>query len=585
MTSKTTDEIATMLTSNQGSPTQSKTMTAASVLVTALFELGVTKAFGVSGGAMAPLWHSLSISPIDVIHCRQETGAVFAAIEYHFASGEPVAVFTTTGPGLTNALTGVLAAHDEGAKIVLVSAFSSAPKRGRWLIQETTVSTLPADLYRSGSLFHFASIIEEPVQLSQTRIQLAAGLARPGGFVAHIAMPTSIQSAPTTKMSHLQFQPPILELSAVIVERYVALLLNDSVVIWVGFGARHAAGKVRELAKRLQARVICSPRGKGIFPEDDPLFIGVTGIGGHETAAVAIAQLAPKHILVLGSRLGEASSFYDPRLTPNISFIHVDIDPTVPGVSYPDVMTVSVCAEIGSFLTAVLSHIPDRPSNRKPSNGSLSLVQAENSTASALDDSYRVRPQYLMQVIQNKIVDRSEATLLADSGNSFIWTTHYLKFVAPQRYRVSTGVGSMGHAAAGVLGAALALKGKAVAVLGDGAMLMTNEINTAVHCGAQAVWIVLNDGRYNMCAQGMETLGLTADATIPEVDFASFATAQGAMGIRVENELHLEAALDQAMSTTRPCVLDVLIDPAYRPPSDNRNSGLKSQMVFPNKLT
>ncbi|NJK52410.1 MAG: hypothetical protein HC936_05515 [Leptolyngbyaceae cyanobacterium SU_3_3] len=214
----------------------------------------------------------------------------------------------------------------------------------------------------------------------------------------------------------------------------------------------------------------------------------MTGIGGHETAAVAIAQLAPKHILVLGSRLGEASSFYDPRLTPDISFIHIDIDPAVPGVSYPDVPTMPVCAEIGSFLTAILSHIPDRPSNSKPSNGSLGLARAGHSTVPARDDSQRVRPQYLMQVIQNKIVDRSEAILLADSGNSFIWTTHYLKFVSPRRYRVSTGVGSMGHAAAGVLGAALALKGKAVAVLGDGAMLMTNEINTAVHCGAQAVW-------------------------------------------------------------------------------------------------
>jgi acetolactate synthase-1/2/3 large subunit len=444
---------------------------------------------------------------------------------------------------------------------------------------------MPAGLYRSGLPFHFASIIEDPAQLPQTRIQLAAGLARPGGFVAHIALPTSVQSAPIAKMSHFQFQTPILELSAASVERYVDLLLNDSVAIWVGFGARHAADKVRELAKRLQAPVICSPRGKGIFPEDDPLFIGVTGIGGHETTAVAIAQLAPKHILVLGSRLGEASSFYDSRLTPNISFIHVDVDPAVPGVSYPDVPTVSICTEIGSFLTAILSHIPDIPGNNKPSDGLLSLAKAEHSILAMHDDSHRVRPEYLMQVIQNKIVDNSAATLLADSGNSFVWTTHYLKFVDPQRYRVSTGIGSMGHAAAGVLGAALALKSKAVAVLGDGAMLMSNEINTAVHYGAQAVWIVLNDARYNMCAQGMETLGLTADATFPEVDFASFAIAQGAMGIRVENERQLDAAIDQAISTNRPCVLDVLIDPTCRPPSDNRNSTLKSQMVFPNKLT
>lgn len=585
MKSKNADKIVATPALNEGSFIQNETITASSALVTALTELGVTKAFGVSGGAIAALWHSLSISPIDVIHCRHETGAVFAAIEYHFASGEPVVIFTTSGPGLTNSLTGVLAARDEGAKIVLVSGFSSAPKRGRWLIQETTVLTMPADLYRSGSLFHFTSIIEDPAQLTQARIQIAAGLKCPGGFVAHIALPTSLQSAQVDKMAPLQFQMPSIEVSEDSIKRYVDLLLNGSVAIWIGFGARHASEEVRELAKRLQARVICSPRGKGIFPEDAPLFIGVTGIGGHESASIAMNQLAPNHILVLGSRLGEASSFYDPRLIPKVSFIHVDIDPTVPGVSYPDATTVTVCAEIGSFLTAVLRHIPDRPNNFKPSNGSLSLVKAENSTASALDNSHRVRPQYLMQVIQNKIVDRSEATLLADSGNSFIWTTHYLKFVAPRRYRVSTGVGSMGHAAAGVLGAALALKGKAVVVLGDGAMLMTNEINTAVHYGAQAVWIVLNDARYNMCAQGMETLGLTSDATIPEVDFASFANAQGAMGIRVENELQLEAAMDQAMSTTRPCVLDVLIDPDSKPPSENRNSSLKSQMAFPNKLS
>jgi thiamine pyrophosphate-dependent acetolactate synthase large subunit-like protein len=581
---KATDALAAMPSSNQGFPTQDKTITTASALVEVLSELGVTQAFGVSGGAMAALWHSLSSSSIDVIHCRHETGAAFAAIEYHFASGEPVVVFTTSGPGLTNALTGMLAAHDEGAKVVLISAFSSAPKRDRWLIQETTLSTMPADLYQSGSLFHFASIIENPAQLSQTRIQLAAGLTRPGGFIAHIALPTSIQSVPVAKMAHLQFQRPMLELSVFSIKPYADLLLDGSVAIWVGFGARHASKQVQALAKRLQAPVICSPRGKGIFPEDDPLFIGVTGIGGQETAAVAIAQLAPKHILVLGSRLGEASSFYDPRLTPAVSFIHVDIDPAVPGVAYPDVTTVPVCAEIGCFLTAILSHIPDRPGS-DPSHGSLSFAKAGDSILLAHDDRYRVRPQYLMQMIQSKIVDHSEATLLADSGNSFIWTTHYLKFVAPQRYRVSTGVGSMGHAAAGVVGAAIASKGKAVAVLGDGAMLMTNEINTAVHCGAQAVWIVLNDARYNMCAQGMVTLGLTADATIPEVDFASFASAQGAMGIRVENERQVEAALNQAMSTTRPCLLDVLIDPDCRPPSDNRNSVLKSQMVFPNKLT
>ena len=186
-----------------------------------------------------------------------------------------------------------------------------------------------------------------------------------------------------------------------------------------------------------------------------------------------------------------------------------------------------------------------------------------------------------MRAIQTHVVDGSAAPLFAECGNSFIWTTHCLRFREPGRYRVSTGVGSMGHAAAGVVGAALARGGRAVAVVGDGAMLMTNEISTAVRYRADALWIVLNDARYGMCAQGMESLGLEADASIPEVDFARFASAQGARGLRVAGEHELDAALREALATPGPCVLDVRIDPRCRAPSDNRNRGLGRQIAFP----
>lgn len=579
-------------------------MTAASALVSGLSQLGVTKVFGVSGGAIAAIWHSFSTSAIEVVHCRHETGAVFAATEYHFASNEPVAVFTTSGPGLTNALTGILAARDEGAKVILISPFSSAPNRTRWLIQETTFSTLPADCYRPGPLFHFASILEDPAQLNQTLVQLAAGFRRPNGFIAHLAIPPAVQSASIDHalsialretVTALVAQTSSLAIAAGSVKRYAELLLTGPTAIWVGFGARHAAAQVRQLATRLEARVICSPRGKGVFPENHPLFMGVTGMGGHDIAATKLAAIAPRHILVVGSRLGESSSFYDARLTPGVSFIHVDIDPAVPGVSYPTVPTEAVCADIGSFLTALLVHIPARrpPGQAPPTTSPLTDERAPASTEASRPATAnrhgRVRPPYLMEIIQTQLIDPAVAILLADSGNAFVWATHYLQFSQPGQYRLSTGVGSMGHTAAGVLGAALALKKspnanlgkKAVAIVGDGAMLMNNEINTAVHYSAPAIWIVLNDGRYNMCAQGMETLGLTADATIPAVDFACFAIAQGAMGLRVENEPQLESAIAAAITSPGPCVIDVWIDPDLRPPADNRNRGLKRQMVFP----
>ena len=137
----------------------------------------------------------------------------------------------------------------------------------------------------------------------------------------------------------------------------------------------------------------------------------------------------------------------------------------------------------------------------------------------------------------------------------------------------------MGHAGAGVVGAALGSRGKAVAIVGDGAMLMNNEVNTAVKFDVPAVWIVLNDARYNMCEQGMATLGLSADATFPEVDFAMLAQSLGARGVRVEREAELVPALRRAMAASGPFVLDVRIDPERRAPSQGRNRGLSRQLA------
>jgi acetolactate synthase-1/2/3 large subunit len=182
-----------------------------------------------------------------------------------------------------------------------------------------------------------------------------------------------------------------------------------------------------------------------------------------------------------------------------------------------------------------------------------------------------------MSAIQRTVVDGSDAVVLAESGNSFTWATNYLRFAQPGRYRVSTNVGSMGHAATGVLGAALGRGGKAVAIVGDGAMLMNMEVNTAAKQGLPAVWIVLNDGRYNMCYQGMAALDMAgcADATFPPTDFAMLARAMGAEGLRVESEDELEAGLARALAAPGPFILDVLIDADQVAPTNGRNEGLR----------
>jgi acetolactate synthase-1/2/3 large subunit len=183
-----------------------------------------------------------------------------------------------------------------------------------------------------------------------------------------------------------------------------------------------------------------------------------------------------------------------------------------------------------------------------------------------------------MEAVQRQVVEQSDAVVLAESGNAFFWANHLLRFRSPGRYRVSTGFGSMGHAATGVVGAAIARGGKAVALVGDGAMLMLMEVSSAVQYGAQAVWVVLNDGLYSMCDQGMRAMGWEPFGTsIPATDFVALLRAMGADGLHVECEADLDEALRAAMEAAGPFVVDVRIDRSETAPTGRRNRNLMQQ--------
>jgi acetolactate synthase-1/2/3 large subunit len=555
-------------------PAVAPASTVSTALVDALCRLGVTHAFGVMGGAIAPFFHAVAHGPMTTLHLRHEAGAAFAAVEASLATRRPVLVFTTAGPGLTNALTGMLAARWDGAHVIFVSASTVAANRGRVATQETSPATIGAHgLYLPGGALHYATTIEHPAQLAPAIAQLASGLARPGGFVAHLSLPIDLQHAPCAPPRVSTDRGALVPACApATIAAHAALLTAARPVLWLGFGARHAAGPIRRLVERLDARVMCSPRGKGVFPEDDPRFLGVTGLGGHTRVDELLTAERPAYTLVLGTRMGESTSFWASELTPAEAFIHVDADPAALGVAYPHVPTHAAVAEIGAYVDALLAALgepaaaPAAPT--APRRGPLHSPRA----------AAGVRPQYLFEELQRVIVDGSDAWLMAESGNSFCWSTHHLRYREPGRYRVSTGFGSMGHATTGVVGAALARDGKAVAVVGDGAMMMMNELHSAVQYRADALWVILNDACYLMCAQGMTVMGWEPfSCDLPRVDFVALARAIGADGERVATELELGPALERALVARGPRVLDVTIDPREAPPSGRRNRSLMQQ--------
>lgn len=522
-----------------------------------LCELGIEDIFTIIGGGIAPLIAALQRAGLRIRHFRHEGGAAFAAHEASMASGRPVAVCVTTGPGIYNALTGMAAARADGGRILLLSGATSPAMRGKGAVQETGLETMPAEVFTSGTLFPFAKIVVDARELPGIFARLKSGFQRTEGFTAHLSWPLSLQDAPEFpfEMLSLDVQGPRASKRAL--DEVLSLLKNRRFGLWIGHGARSATNEIREFVARTGCGVMATPRAKGVFPEDDAHYIGVSGAGAHPSVLRYMQEFAPDVLLVLGTRLGEVSSFWNPAMVPSEGFVHVDIDASTFGAAYPHAKTLGIQSECRFFVEDLLMSMPADFPQQMPH--ACSLRRAERLTARS---EPLVRTPFLLQEVQRLVVEESDAILMAESGNAFSWANHALRFSSAERYRTSAAFGSMGHFVTGVVGAALGRNGKAVVLAGDGAMLMNNEINTAVAYRAPAVWIVLNDARYGLTEHGLQALEIEPMETrLPRTNFAMFAQSQGAAGRVVDRENDVAEALGEALRADGPFVLDARIDP------------------------
>ena len=535
--------------------------TASQLIGRELARMGVRHAFAVIGGGIAAFTDGLRRTSIRIYHTRHEAGAAFGATEAHFATGRPTVVVVTTGPGLWNALNGAMAARADGARLLVVSGATSRPQLGRGAVQESGPATTPAGLTSAGPLFHLAARPETVAELQHFLQQLACGWARPGGFVAHLALPWSLQTALVEQDGAPAVAPWQIAAAApepAAVDAALARLAEGTAALWLGHGALGAAAEARAFAEAAHLPVVCSPRAKGVIDEDHPLFVGVSGAGGHQTVQRLFAEHRPDTLLVVGTRLGEVTSFLSPASRPARGWIHVDIDPTAFGAAFPGLEGIGVIAEARAFLTALDARAratgwyAQRRATPAPRLGRPARLQPQGGD---------VRHSYLMQVVQDLVIDRTDAVVMSEAGNAFTWCNHALRFATPGRYRTSAAWGSMGHFTTGCVGAAVAGGRRAVAIVGDGAMLMNNEINTAVAYRADALWIVLNDAQLGLNQHGMVALGMQPlETQLPRTDFAVFARSQGAVGISVGSEHGLASAIEDALATPGPVVVDVRID-------------------------
>lgn len=327
-------------------------------------------------------------------------------------------------------------------------------------------------------------------------------------------------------------------------------------------GARTALAR---LAEELEVPVGVSPKGKGVFREDHPLYLGVFGFGGHESL-IDYLKDGVDVLLACGAGLNDFSTnAWSPLLQASRAFVQVDIDPAQLGRNYPIDLGLVGPAEV--VLQTMLGDREPR-SGGAPRSRRLRTREPTHSAHGALSTID------VVQTLNSTCPD--DAVFVSDLGEHLGIALHYFEVCGRRDFVTCLGFAAMGSGVCAAIGHQLGDPGRRVyAVVGDGCFLMHGaELVTAVHLGVPVTLVVINDSKLNMCDLGMRDLyGASTDMTTPVVDFAASARAAGAIGHLVRTKDELAAALEAEASG--PVLIDVRVDPEVRLLGNQRNAALR----------
>ena len=533
---------------------------------------GVEYVFAVPGGPLTALFEAMQErGQMKLVLAKHEGGAAFMAASHARVRGGLAVCCGTTGPGATNALTGIASAHADSLPVLFLTGQVSTNVFGKGAIQESSVFgiDLVAVFKPVTKLSAMFPSVDRIPDLLRTAIRTAKS-GRPGAV--HLNMPANMLRRPVSVRAvrpAAQVPSAVVDLEAI--ARTAELLMNarrPCVLAGHGVELAGASDALMQFARSARVPVMTSPKGKGVFPETDPLSVGVLGFGGHERAEKYLQSGEIDLLLVVGSSLNEfVTNAWSLPLSGAHQLVQIDIDPTVIGRNYP--VDVAVTADAGAALRELTRRsieVADRTVKRD--SGPLSHVRETTprhlAAAMIQSDSVPLKPQRLMKELRHAMPD--DALLFVDNGTSIIWGVHYFEIRQPRTFYIDLGLASMGAAVAGVVGGALAAPGRrCVALVGDAAFAMNGfEVHTAVDERLPIVWVVLNNNGHGMVYQGdqlMRGRDLGASQFKHALDSAAVGRSLGARGIRVTTPAELQRALADAFLHDGPTVIDAVIDP------------------------
>ncbi len=566
------------------------TMRGADLIAEYLVKERVPYAFGLCGHGIVGLMDALGRRQdrIRMIGVHHEQAAGYMADAYFRVTGRPVATFTSCGPGSANLVIALACAMMDSSAFVAITGNVPTSQFNRGPFQETYrhhqadfPSVVRPYVKRS---FQVPRTDMLPLALRQAFKTAATG--RPGPVNLDVPLDVFVEEAGVADVPDPEvWWRGIDDRSAPSPEaarRALDLLAGaERPVILVGNGAvlSRAATEVRALAEALEIPVAHTPLGAGLMPADHPLALGAVGRNG--TYPANQATRSADVLLGLGTRFDDrVSSAWVPGYTfaiPPTRLIHVDIDPDEIGRNYP--VHLGVRADARTFLRALLALLGPGPARHAHEAWSRQVAAWRREWAEFNDqrhhaDARPIRPEHLLRTLR-KVLPRT-GILAVDVGVHHNWVVQQWPAYLPQTLLQTWGFAAMGFAVAGILGAKLGAPDRpAVALCGDGGFLMASHaVATAVEYDIPATWIVWNNHGYvsirdlQLGAFGQETTTMFTRAGGREAfspDYAMLARACGGEGVRVTEPGDLGDALEAAIRSERPTVVDVAVDPTAAP--------------------
>lgn len=539
-------------------------------LIDVLRDFGVDTVFGIPGGAISSLYAALVNRPdIRVVTAKHESNAAFLAMGYAMATGRPGVVLTTAGPGITNAMTGIASAHYEGVPVIHIAGEVARAAFGRGALQEGS----PAGFDAVGIM---RRITKMSVLLAHPGP--AASVLRKAMVTAHngrrgpvfLSLPLDVASTdcepqPIHGSGHTSFDIPPAQCA-----RALALLERaERPLILAGAGARDRNSRraLQRLAQHLGAPVCVTTKGKGVFPEDHPSYLGIVGFGGH-TSVARYLEAGVDVLLAVGTGLNDfTTNAWTPTLRATRAFLQIDIDSAQLGKNYP--IDMGLVGPADAVISRMLEHRSE-PAPKVPARGQLLRRQP-------IARSPRGMLTTMDVVLAMSDLCPPDAIYTADMGEHLSVALHYLIVRERADFFTALGFGSMGSGIVSAIGYQMgAPDRRTYAICGDGGFLMNgNELATAVQWQVPTTFLVMNDSRLNMVFHGMRDLyGQSPNFNTPVIDFAAVARAMGADGEIINTADELRVAL-LTIPERRPRVLDVRIDPDVRLAGDQRVAALR----------